>query len=761
MLDLKQLGNTKYKIGLDPDKNFYVDLGNGTQFKFNEDLSNKIVSGFSDLMPGYDPYLARLNKDLSSGLPNFAKSTLAKPIINSVVHSQEKKLLAEIDAEEQKQKAELEQKLLEERKKKGIEGREFVKKLLNLDLHSINKSVEDRKASKYSVSDEYQLAPYKDSKTANEIYEKTPDYKIRYAKDTSYSEDDIKNIQNHLVAKGYLEPHEQINPSDYKTKDQIIALQKKLFKAGLGDVMGKEGPYQDGVTGVISNNTLKAINKYNESQKSFNIGELDDKTKTALKKYRNITDAQNVLDIEIADPNSLIDPETGLADVEKSTLELNSFEDALMKKGYFQGRTDYDFTNDPISPTKPKYRFTLNSDPKNETKFQYCMEYVNSEICRDDAFGDEAREELGLNGDAWHVSENIIDKGGSLVFAGLPDRSTINLNSKNDITQYLKSTLTSPETVTGLQDLIGSGNIYDTNPGTKPKLQPGDVVNIFYEGSDFTEQAYKQTKNLNNRFFTTHVGVVKVADNGDLYIEHNIHHSIHKDKPQDFINGKIKGNGSKKVSLIAGITRPNYATAPSNIQSLGTQGLSYYDNNIAGLNPKGFGANPAGWNTAGNNEYVFTGKDNITSGIGNENTAKYINIMEKNKEKLLQDIPITENEYVKLARIARAIPVAETGAKDDYNTRYTRTKDGVTYPLWMARLLNYEDETSMGFTRLKDETNLNAGIREKLYGDDDSQLDEPTKAALPTFYLLSKNYLYLKEVANKYKVKLIPMNLLN
>ena len=736
MLDLQQLGNTKYKIGLDTDKNFYVDLGNGTQFKFNQDLSNKIVTGFSDLMPGYDPYLGSLNKTLSSGLPSFAR-----PVVNSIVHSQEKKLLADIDAQEQKQKAELEQKLLEERKRKGIEGKEFVKKLLGLDLNSINRSMEDRKASKYSVSDEYQLAPYKDSKTANEVYEKTPDYKIRYLKDTSYGEDDIKNVQDHLVRKGYLEPQEQINPGDYKTKDQIIALQKKLFKAGLGDVMGKEGPYQDGVTGVISNNTLKAINKYNESQKSFNIGELDDKTKAALKKYRNITDAQNVLDIEIADPNSLVDPETGIADVEKSTLELNLFENALTKKGYFQGRTDYDFTSDPLSPTKPKYKFTVN--PQNETKFVYCMEYANSEICREDAFGDEAREELGLNGDAWHVSENIIDKGGSLVFAGLPDRSSVNLNSKNDIAQYLKSTLTSSETLNGLKDLVGSGNIYDDNPYTKPKLQPGDVVNIFYEGSDFTEQAYKQTKNLNNRFFTTHVGVVKVGDNGDLYIEHNIHHSINKDKPQDFINGKIKGNGSKRVSLIAGITRPNYAAAPSNIQSLGTQGLSYYDNNIAGLNPKGFGANPAGWNTAGNNEYGI---------IGNENTAKYINIIEKNKDKLLQDIPITENEYVKLARIARTIPAAETSAKDDYETRYTRTKDGTTYPLWMVNLFN-DDETSMGFTRLKDETNLNAGIREKLYGDDDSQLDEPTKAALPTFYLLSKNYLYLKEVANKYKVK--------
>jgi hypothetical protein len=58
-------------------------------------------------------------------------------------------------------------------------------------------------------------------------------------------------------------------------------------------------------------------------------------------------------------------------------------------------------------------------------------------------------------------------------------------------------------------------------------------------------------------------------------------------------------------------------------------------------------------------------------------------------------------------------------------------------------------EKSTGFTKLKDSSNLGEDIRQSLYGNDDSQLADPVKAALPTFYLLSKNYLYLKEVANR------------
>jgi len=50
---------------------------------------------------------------------------------------------------------------------------------------------------------------------------------------------------------------------------------------------------------------------------------------------------------------------------------------------------------------------------------------------------------------------------------------------------------------------------------------------------------------------------------------------------------------------------------------------------------------------------------------------------------------------------------------------------------------------------LKDASNLGKDLRQKLYQNNDDELNNPVKAGLPTFYLLSKNYLYLKEVANR------------
>ena len=277
--------------------------------------------------------------------------------------------------------------------------------------------------------------------------------------------------------------------------------------------------------------------------------------------------------------------------------------------------------------------------------------------------------------------------------------------------------------------MVGTGNVWKGS-----SVKPGDVVNIFFEGSSYTKEAYNQTAPLNNRFFTTHVGIVKADDQGNLYVEHNVHGKVEKDKLQDFVDGKVKGNGKNKVSLIAGITRPNYFDGVDNDGRIPAAGMSYYQTEYGQFNPQGALANDS---------------DYAARSIAGETTYKFLSTIEKNKDAVLKDIPISENEFGKLMRVARVIPTLETyaGSGADYN------------PNPSVLLKVHQDafmpnrEKSMGITSLKDETNLNEQLRSKLYKSD-YDLSDPVKAGLPTFYVLSKNYLYLKEVANEYELDL-------
>jgi hypothetical protein len=62
-------------------------------------------------------------------------------------------------------------------------------------------------------------------------------------------------------------------------------------------------------------------------------------------------------------------------------------------------------------------------------------------------------------------------------------------------------------------------------------------------------------------------------------------------------------------------------------------------------------------------------------------------------------------------------------------------------------------EASKGLTQMKDEKNLNSQIRKNLLKDD-SDLYDPKKSAIVSFYSLSSKYLYLRDLA---KNKGIPL----
>jgi len=603
----------------------------------------------------------------------------------------------------------------------------------------------NKEAIKYSVDPEFINAPYKDSETAITEYQKTPTYSLRYKNVSDYSPDDIIKVQSYLDNKGYFpERKKQINIDEYKTPEQALELQKYLANEGLLEVLGVTGDNIDGnLSGKIDKKTLEAVRQYNMYNQKYSSGQLDNNTRDAINEYKNKIDAKSPLGISVKSPFELYDPQTGEPNVDLTYQSMQEFEQELMKRGYFTGNQKYDFNLKP-SEIKIGYNFRINPNQDYSLKddarvngniVEGCAQYVNGMVCSEDVVGENAREELGFKGDAWTLSENIQNKGGRLVFSGIPERTSVPLSPKateTEVSNYLKTTLNTDATKGQLREMLKNGQI-----------KPGDVVNIFYEGSPSTKKAWNQTQPGSNRFFTTHVGIVKADDDGKLYIEHNVHKDLQKQPIEDFIEGKVMGNSRNKVSLIAGITRPNYFDGVENDGRVPAAGVSYYQTEYGQFNPKGALASKTD----------YAGKS-----VSGENTYKFLSVIEKNKDAVLKDIPITENEFGKLMRVARVIPTLETYAKTDTQTSNYRNVTGNLYievdALKAGEALGLRDEVSMGFTRLKDEANLNENLRQKLYNNDDYQLNDPTKAALPTFYTLSKNYLYLKEVANEYELNM-------
>jgi hypothetical protein len=712
----------KLEISYDKDRNIYLRSLDGADWtKIEGDRAKEFRTKFAQHLPGYfDP--AGSIKQISK---KAAKQVGTK---QQIVDDKPKYQEAPQEVEPAQEVVETPQSPLQQvaagvppMLAKSAAQPSFGNQILS-EIGNPEKIRQTKLQSKYQTSPDYHVTPYSSINQANKEYEKTIDYKLRYKNLNQYSTDDIPKIQEKLYNEGYLQKPEQLDVSTFKSKDQVVELQKKLAQFGLMDMLGKGGPNKDGITGTLTKETKDAVKRFNELNKTYKPGELDDMTKQAIKNFKNSTDSKNAMGLPIVNPKELYDPETGEPYTDKTYEAMSVFENSLKSKGYFLGDEGYDMSESAASNPKISFNFKLNPEPT--TAFGMCAAYVNGTVCEDDVVGDEARDELGFKGSAWHISENLQNKGGQLVFSGLPDRSAVNLNGKNEITGYLKSQLTSPETTSQLKSIVGDGNLW----GKNTKVRPGDVVNIFFEGSGYTEEAYNQTKSLNNKFFTTHVGIVKADDAGNLFVEHNIHGSIEKDNIQDFIDGKVKGNGKNRVSLISGITRPNYVDGVDKDAKIPVTGVSYYQTEDGKFNPRGIFANPG---------------DYLGQTISGENTHKYLTTIEKNKDKLLKDIPISDTEFGKLMRVARVIPTLET-----YGGQNAEEEKTIVYQIEKG-LKDIVSEKSTGFTKLKDASNLGEDLRQNLYQNDDSQLTDPVKAAIPTFYLLSKNYLYLKEVANR------------
>jgi hypothetical protein len=170
------------------------------------------------------------------------------------------------------------------------------------------------------------------------------------------------------------------------------------------------------------------------------------------------------------------------------------------------------------------------------TPIEGCSAFVNNQIRA--VIGTKGQQDLNMYGDAWTSTYNMVNTNrGEYVYNIFEDSKKPLLTDKNKITSYIKNLLDKAPVV------------------TTSMLQEGDIVNLFYENSSNTLTAWKEGKGV----YTSHVGIVKRNNQGNLVIEDNVHGIISNHTVEQLNSGQYKSlDGSVKVVAIA---RPDYVKA--------------------------------------------------------------------------------------------------------------------------------------------------------------------------------------------------------
>ena len=218
--------------------------------------------------------------------------------------------------------------------------------------------------------------------------------------------------------------------------------------------------------------------------------------------------------------------------------------------------TDYENT------ITPKDTISFEESTFSVTGFDGCSAYVSNQVKH--TIGKENFKKFGFFGDAWTINDNLVKSGnGEYIFNTFTNFTKKDKVGIDIIKKDVKNAVVSAQ----------SNLSIDT-------FKEGDIVNLFYEGSNFQEEAYKSGKGS----YTSHIGIIKKSKDGSLVLEHNIHGIIKKDSLDDLVNGKL--TSPKGVMMASAVVRPKYEKigltvnktlpnkkAPSNKNSLTGFGL--------------------------------------------------------------------------------------------------------------------------------------------------------------------------------------------
>jgi hypothetical protein len=426
---------------------------------------------------------------------------------------------------------------------------------------------------------------------------------------------------------------------EFGTKTEIEKTQRDLIAAGYD--LGKYGKNKDGVDG--------------------NAGL---KTRAAKKDYDSIASRFITLD---------------------SDTDIIEYQKNLQSQGSFQG-INASSSNDAYRTAEGKDPFMLN--PKNSCDTKFCTAYVGEQI--EAAIGDGedgktgGRSSIDAYGDAWTYNERILNKGGTEIFSVFEDKKPKIEGGSAGVEDYIKNRISSNDKV----------NYND--------LQAGDTLNLFYPGSTFADQAYKE----GTKYFTSHAGMVKKNSKGELFVEHNVGGKVYKSPLQDFIDGKAKNAAGKTMAITAAV-RPNYKDLRQ-----------------------------------GNKDLV--NNDNVTnknSSLYGYNHSVFTETLKSNKKELEKDLNITGSEFDGLSRAMRSIAFKES----DYGENSNNYSEARNIAGNIKEFLGV-GEKSRGMTSLKDKKNLPENLRKKYVKGKGENLNNPAESAIPSFYALGARYKYLKDL---------------
>jgi peptidoglycan hydrolase-like protein with peptidoglycan-binding domain len=359
--------------------------------------------------------------------------------------------------------------------------------------------------------DEYDKKVLKERNTPNS----NPELNIDKVENLeSISKEDTKKIQQFLVDNEYLaSSKEDIN--NFKSKDQIINLQKKLKSSGYD--LGTYGANKDGIDGVMGSKTLKAFQDFNKNKEIDGVA--GPKTQEAFRKYKEdfFKESDNTV-------SSLNIPEI------KGDSDIPKIQTSLKESGYLNNRKeDFNFNvedNITIKKLDPAFRITKDENCTSEQ----CTYFVGQEIQKKVSV--KGREEIGAYGDAWTIIDNMKAAGNTEVFNVFP---------KN------KASVTNPDK---FMEKVTKDKLSQLN---ESDFEDGDVIGLYYGGSPSTKKAYEES----NRTFSTHTGIVKLDSKGNKFIEHNVSGKIFREPIEDYLKDNVKNSKGLPIRVTS-IIRPNY-----------------------------------------------------------------------------------------------------------------------------------------------------------------------------------------------------------
>tara|TARA_B110000211_G_scaffold208345_1_gene244844 strand:+ start:1084 stop:4815 length:3732 start_codon:yes stop_codon:yes gene_type:complete len=353
------------------------------------------------------------------------------------------------------------------------------------------------------------------------------------------------------------------------------------------------------------------------------------------------------------------------------------------------------------------------------------------------------RENFGVQEDAWNLGDAISQSGGETqftVFNGSTPSSLLNNNSSLN---------------SKLKELI-----YNSPAPSIDNFSVGDVIDLFYEGSDSYKESVSGSSKGN---WNTHTGVVSKGPDGNMYITHNVQGVFKSDLLETVLNRqKNKGSKRKGHVMVASIHRPNWdAALDLSGDYKGNKRELYTLKNTPGIDYK--------LKTRKNPDKGLS----VLSSIATEENVRYVAGIQNNYLYTQTTFGFNDSDMELVTNVSLGLAFQEShyGTADDKAIEdndgsipskaysyYEKGKGkvmggGSTNNFYAYKKHNpgeFDNTTSMGVTQIKLDNISDAMIKELGMEKSNDALVIPETAAATTLLRTATTYKFLKEMQKEH-----------